>query len=76
MERLCRRILNAENRNSETKISNPENNSSRQSLLEATKLSRLPSLPKRNSFLSKQSLENNQTKEQQGETRCQENTFE
>jgi DNA polymerase len=46
------------------KLSNPENNSSRQSLLEATKLSRLPSLPKRNSFSSKQSLENNQTKEQ------------
>jgi DNA polymerase len=46
------------------KLSNPENNSSRQGLLEATKLSRLPSLPKRNSFSSKQSLENNQTKEQ------------
>ncbi len=39
------------------KTSNTENNSSRQSLLEATKLSRLPSLPKRNSF------SNNQIKE-------------
>ncbi|HXH68991.1 MAG TPA: uracil-DNA glycosylase [Pyrinomonadaceae bacterium] len=40
------------------KITNAENNnSSRQSLLESTKLSRLPSLPKRNSF------PNNQTKE-------------
>jgi len=45
------------------KISNAENNSSRQSLLEATKLSRLPTLPKRNSFLNKQTSENNQTKE-------------
>jgi DNA polymerase len=41
-----------------SKITNAENkNSSRQSLLESTKLSRLPSLPKRNSF------QNNQTKE-------------
>lgn len=35
------------------KSSNLENASSRQSLLEATKLSRLPSLPKRNSFSNK-----------------------
>jgi uracil-DNA glycosylase family 4 len=39
------------------KTPNAENNSSRQNLLEASKLSRLPSLPKRNSF------PNNQTKE-------------
>ncbi len=40
-----------------SQVSNTENSSSRQSLLEASKLSRLPSLPKRNSF------SNNQTKE-------------
>ncbi len=45
------------------KTSNAENNSSRQSLLESTKLSRLPSLPKRSSFLNKQTPDNNQTKE-------------
>ena len=45
------------------KISTGENNTGRQSLLEATKLSRLPSLPKRTPFLSKQPPENNQTKE-------------
>ncbi|MGI8788637.1 MAG: uracil-DNA glycosylase [Pyrinomonadaceae bacterium] len=44
------------------KISNNENASSRQNLLEATKLSRLPSLPKRNSYLT------NQTTEQARET--------
>ena len=45
------------------KASNAENNSSRQNLLEATKLSRLPSLPKRNSFSAKQTPENNLTQE-------------
>jgi DNA polymerase len=44
-------------------IPTAEGNTTRQSLLEATKLTRLPSLPKRNSFLSKQTLEKNQTKE-------------
>ncbi len=48
------------------KVSSTENNSSRQNLLEATKLSRLPSLPKRNAFLSKQPIENDQTKELTG----------
>ncbi len=37
---------------SRSKISDSENNSTRRNLLEATKLSRLPSLPKRNSFIS------------------------
>jgi len=37
--------------------SNVENTSTRQSLLESTKLSRLPSLPKRNSFLSNKPIE-------------------
>ena len=48
---------------SKPKIPSGENNTGRQSLLEATKLSRLPSLPKRTPFLSKQLTENNQTKE-------------
>ena len=39
------------------KISAGENSSTRQSLLEATKLSRLPSLPKRNSFSTDQKTE-------------------
>jgi DNA polymerase len=39
------------------KAASAENASTRQSLLEATKLSRLPSLPKRNSFLSNQNTE-------------------
>lgn len=37
-------------------IANSETNSTRQSLLEATKLSRLPSLPKRNSFSTPKSI--------------------
>ena len=39
------------------KVSNVENTSARQSLLESTKLSRLPSLPKRNSFSTNQKTE-------------------
>ena len=42
---------------SKPKIPNTENNPSRQSILEATKLSRLPSLPKRNSFTNNQNSE-------------------
>ena len=42
---------------SKSKTSDSENNSTRRSLLESTKLSRLPSLPKRNSFTSNKSDE-------------------
>ncbi len=42
---------------SKPKTAESENNSSRRSLLEAAKLSRLPSLPKRNSFLSNKTTE-------------------
>jgi len=45
------------------KITAAENNSARQSLLESTKLSRLPSLPKRNSFLNNQITEPTRGKE-------------
>lgn len=46
------------------KVSNDENASSRQILLEATKLSRLPSLPKRNSFsVSKENQKSEQVRE-------------
>lgn len=45
------------------KVSNVEANQTRRSLLESTKLSRLPSLPKRNSFLNNQTNEQTREKE-------------
>ncbi|MEO8073424.1 MAG: uracil-DNA glycosylase [Acidobacteriota bacterium] len=50
------------------KVSNLEANQTRRNLLESTKLSRLPSLPKRNSFYSNQTTERTREKEEMPKT--------
>ena len=54
------------------KVSNNESNQSRRNLLESTKLSRLPSLPKRSSYLNNQPIERTREEEEMPKTTSEE----
>ena len=54
------------------KVSNVEANQTRRNLLESTKLSRLPSLPKRSSYLNNQTIERTRGKEEMPKTTSEE----
>ena len=53
---------------SASKVSNDQSNQTRRNLLESTKLSRLPSLPKRDSFYDNQPIERTREKEEMPKT--------